>query len=135
MYFWASSVISLFWQKREVFRDLTRMYFKTTEKHSLAQGGTFCGEKQFWLIFFFFTGLIKTVVYTKSTFFFWIWLFSKLLSKTNFLSNSEILSDIVSFWLIREVFSVFPRKSFKQVGKHSLVYVAHIDEKHFFFPY
>ena len=45
------SEIVIFWIKREVFSELARKCFKTTEKQSLAVCSSFWGEKQFLLIF------------------------------------------------------------------------------------
>ena len=123
------SEIVIFWLKRVVFSEFPWKYFKTTWKNSLAVCGSFWGEKQFLLNLFPFTGLIKTVVYTKSKFSscgsFWgekqfllnlfpftgliktvVYTKSKFSSgfapfqtflKTNFLSISDLLSEIVMF--------------------------------------
>ena len=100
------SEIVIFWLKRVVFSEFPWKYFKTTWKNSLAVCGSFWGEKQFLLNLFPFTGLIKTVVYTK-------------LFKKNKLS--EYFSATFSlFWLKREFFSEFHWKCFKTTEKHSL---------------
>ena len=40
-----------FLTKKDVLCELSQKWFKTTEKHSLAVCGSFCGEKQFFFIF------------------------------------------------------------------------------------
>ena len=51
-----------------------------------------------------------------------IYPFTSLLRKTNFLSISVLLSEIVIFWLKREVLSEFPKKPSKQ--QRSIVYLC-----------
>ena len=65
--------------------------------------------------------LFKLVEKNKLSKYFWVsYSISNLLRKTNFLSISEFHSEIVNFWLNRNIFSKFPRKRFKTTGKHSL---------------
>ncbi len=45
------SEIFIFLIKREFFIEIAQKFFKTTEKHTLAVCGSFCGEKQFLFIF------------------------------------------------------------------------------------
>ncbi len=56
--------IVIFRQKREVFSELARKGFKTTGKHNLAVSGSFCGEKQFLLIFVPFYCFIQKGLFT-----------------------------------------------------------------------
>ena len=107
------SEISLFWLKREVFSELARKCFKTTEKHSLVVCGSFCREKQFLLILSHFTALNKNGCLQQILNFLWICSFSNLLRKI-FLTISELFSEIFFFYL-KENFSVnFPKNASKQ---------------------
>ena len=54
-----SEIVFFFLLKREVFSELALKCFKTTGKHNLAVGGSFCGEKHFLLIFVPFYCLCK----------------------------------------------------------------------------
>ncbi len=48
------SKIVTFVLKRKILFEFLQKCFKTTERHSLAVCGSFCGEKQFLLIFILF---------------------------------------------------------------------------------
>ena len=110
-----------FWLKREFFSELARKCFKTTENHSLAVYGSLLGEKQFLLIFVPFYLFVQKQLFKQIQIFLKISPFSKFLRKTNFLSISVLLSEIVTFLKKREVFSELTRKCFKTTGKHTLV--------------
>ena len=112
--------LSLFWQKREVFSELSRKCYKTTEEYSLKVLGSFWGVKKFSLIFSLFNCFVHKCCLQLIQICLWICPFSNLLRKTNFPSISELLSERVIFWLKREVFIEFPRKCFKTTGNHSL---------------
>ena len=63
-----------------------------------------------------------------------IFSFSNLLRKTNFLSISVLLSEIVTFLTKKRFFSEFPKKCFKTTEKHNLVVCGSFwGEKHFLF--
>ena len=66
-----------------------------------------------------FTSLFKIICLNKSKFSSWFALF-KILRKTNFLNISALLTEIVTFWLKREVFSKYPQKCFNTTEKYSL---------------
>ncbi len=106
-----------------------RNCFKTTGKHSLAVCGSFRGEIQFFLIFVNFYWFDQKQLFKHIQILNWICPFSNLLRKTNFLSISDLLSEIVTFLTKKRSFIEFPRKCFKTRGKHNLVYVAHFLEK------
>ena len=106
------SEISLFWLKREVFSELARKCFKTTEKHSLVVCGSFCREKQFLLILSHFTALNKNGCLQQILNFLWICSFSNLLRKNLFDYFWTFFWDIF-FLLKREFFSEFSQKCFK----------------------
>ena len=109
-YFWASFWDNHFFDQKEKFSvNFPEKSFKTTGKHNLAVCGSFWEEKQVLLIFVPFSQI-----------FLMVYPYSNLLRKTNFLSISEILSEIVTFWLKREVFSELSRKYFKTTEKHNL---------------
>ena len=63
--------------------------------------------------------------------FLWICPFSIMVRKTNFLSISMLVSEIVIFWLKREVLCEFPQKWLKK-KKHSFVVCELILEEIFF---
>ena len=79
--------------KREVFSEFPQKYLKKKEKHSLAVCGSFCGEKQFLLIFVPFYCFVQMDCLLLIPIFLRICPFSKLLRKTNFPSISELLSE------------------------------------------
>ena len=55
--------------KRKVLYEFLQKCFKTTEKHSLAECGLFCGEKQYFFLYLSaFTDLIKKSCLNKSKF-------------------------------------------------------------------
>ena len=57
--------------KREVFSELARKRFKTKVKHNLAVCGSFCGEKQFLLIFVPFYCFVQKGLFTTNPNFPW----------------------------------------------------------------
>ncbi len=63
-YFCVHPEIVIFRQIREVFCKLARKRFKTTGKHNLAVCGSFCGEKQFLLIFVPFYCYVQKGLFT-----------------------------------------------------------------------
>ena len=93
---------------------------KQQEKHCLAVCGSFCGEKQFLLIFVPFYWFDQKHLFKQIQIFLRICPFSNLLRKTNFLSISVLLSEIVNFWTKKRSFQWISPKMFKTTGKHSL---------------
>ena len=91
------SEIVTFWNKKDVFNVLPQIFYKTTERHSLAVCGSLWGEKQFLLIFVPFYWLNKKQLFKQIQIFLRIYPFSNLLRKINFLINSVHLSEIVTF--------------------------------------
>ena len=74
------------------------------------------------LIFVPFHWFVQKQLFKQIQIFLLVCPFSNLWRKTHFLSISELLSEIVTFWTKkREVFSKLPRKCFKTTEKHSLV--------------
>ena len=67
-YFSARFWDRLFWLKRKVLYDFLQNYFSTTERHSLAQCGSLCWEKQFFYYLSSFTGLFQKSCLNKSKF-------------------------------------------------------------------
>ena len=69
----------------------------------------------------FFTGLIKKQLFKQIKIFHWIFSFSNMLRKTNFLSISVLLFLDSNFFLLKsELLCEFPKKYFKTTEKHSL---------------
>ncbi len=92
-----TEIVNCLIKKREVFSEFTRKCFKTTEKHSLAVCGSLWGEKPFLLIIVPFYLFDQKHLLKEIQIFLRIWPFSNLLKKTNFLSISVLLSEIVIF--------------------------------------
>ena len=103
--FWDSH----FLMKRVVLCDFSKKCFKITEKYSLALCSSFWGEKQFLLIFVPFYWFGQKKLFKQIYIFLQILLFSNMFRKTNFLSISVLVWDIVIFWLKSEVLFYFPK--------------------------
>ena len=114
-----SEIVS-FLSKKEVISKFHRKCFKTTGKHSLAVCGSLWGAKQLLLIFVPFYWFYQKKLFNQIQIFLMICPFTNLLRKTNFLSISVLLSEIVMFWFKGEVFNKLARKCFKTTGKHNL---------------
>ena len=120
--FWLFLNFSLrffFWLKREVISDIPWKCFKTKGRHSLSVCGSFWGEKQFLLIFVPLYWFDQKQLFKLIQIFLWICPFS-ILRKAYLPSISKILSERVKFLIKKKIFSEFPRKCFKTIGKHSL---------------
>ena len=74
---------SLILLKREVFSELARKCFKTTGKHNLVVRDSFCGEKQFLLIFVPFYCFVQKGLFTPNPNFPLAFLLFKLVEKSN----------------------------------------------------
>ena len=83
--------------KRKVLYEFLQKCFKTTERHSLAVCGLFCGEKQFLLIFILFYWFDQKNLLKQIQIFLRICPFSNMVRKTNFRSGSVRVSEIVTF--------------------------------------
>ena len=105
---------------------------KQQKKHGLAVCGSFWGEKQFLLIFVqFYCFEQKGLFTTNPNFPLDLFLF-KLVVKKIFLRISELLFEIVIFWIKWEYFLEFSQKCFKTTEKDCFLYVAHFVEKNSF---
>ena len=89
--------LSLLCLKRKVLYEFLQKCFKTTERHSLAVCGLLCGEKQFLLIFIRFYWFDQKNLLKQIQIFLRICPFSNMVRKTNFLSISVLVSEIVIF--------------------------------------
>ena len=89
--------LSLLCLKRIVLYEFLQKCFKTTERHSLAICGLLCGEKQFLLIFIRFDWFDQKHLLKQIQIFLRICPFSNMVRKTNFLSFSVHVSEIVIF--------------------------------------
>ncbi len=85
-----------FMSKKKVVYEFPKKCFKTTERHSSAVCVSLCGEKQFLLINIIFYWFIKNICLNKSKFSSGFAL-SNMVRKTNFLSISGLVSEIVTF--------------------------------------
>ena len=128
------SKIVTFMSKKKSSLWISQKSFKTTERHSLAVCGSLCGEKEFLLIFIPFhlfnqkqTELLpdfpgdpeRNIIYSPelqqtNLNFLQDLPLSNMVRKTNFLSISELVSEIVTF-MSKEKFSMnFPKNASKQ---------------------
>ena len=107
----------IFGQKREVFSELALKCINTTEKHS----GSISGEKTvFDNNLSSFTPLYKKACLQQIQILLWICFFFKLVEKTNFLSISELRSEIVTFLTKKGSFQWISLKMVQINRKHSL---------------
>ena len=113
-YFSARFWDRLFWLKRKVLDDFLQNYFSTTERHSLAQCGSLCWEKQFLLLFIFFYRFVKKKLFKQIQIFLRICPFWNMVRKKNWQSISVLLSAIVTFMLKEKSSMNFPKKPSKQ---------------------
>ena len=124
---------SLLCLKRKVLYEFSQKCLKTTERHSLAVCGSLCGEKQFLLIFFPFYWLDKKkVVYTNPNFPQYLSL-SSMVSKTNFLGISVLISVIVTFMSKKKSSLLITRKKLKTTERKSLAICSSFVEKNSFY--
>ena len=77
-------------------------------------------RKQFLLIFVPFYWFDQKLLFKLIQIFLRICAFSNLLRKTNFLSKSVLLSEIVSFWTKMRIFQEISPKMLKKTGKRNL---------------
>ena len=111
------SEIVIFWLKRKVLYEFPQKCFKTTEKHSLAVCGSPCGEKQFLLIFIPFYRFDQKKVFKQIQIFLWICPFSNMVRKTNFVSISVFVSEIITFLTKKRCFLWISPKIFQNNTK------------------
>ena len=91
------SEIVTFMAKKKSLHEFPPKFFKTTERHSLAVCGSFCGEKQFLLISILYYWFVKKKLFKQMQIFLWICSFSNMVRKTNWLSISVLVFAIVTF--------------------------------------
>ena len=89
--------LSLLCLKRIVLYEFLQKCFKTTERHSLAICGLLWREKQFLLIFIRFDWFDQKHLLKQIQIFLRNYPFSNMVRKTNFLSFSVLVSEIVIF--------------------------------------
>ena len=82
--------------KRNVLYEFLPNCFKTTERHSLAVCGSLCGEKEILLIFILHYWFVQKLLFKEIQIFLRICAFSNMVRKTNFLSISALVSEIVT---------------------------------------
>ena len=126
------SEIVTFMAKKKSLHEFPPKFFKTTERHSLAVCGSFCGEKQFLLISILYYRFVKKKLFKQMQIFLWICSFSNMVRKTNWLSISVLVFAIVTFMSKKKVLYEFPQKCFKTTERHSLAVCGSIcGEKQF----
>ena len=115
------SEIVTFMSKKKSSLWISPKCFKTTERHSLAVCGSLCGEKQFLLIFIPFYWFDQKQLFKQIQIFLRICPFSNMVRKTNFLSISVLVSEIVTFMSKKKSsLWISPKKCFKTTERHSL---------------
>ena len=92
-----SAIVTFFYLKENFSVNFTENASKQRGKHSLAVCSSFWGEIQFLLIFVLFYWFDQKKLFKQIQFFLRICAISNLLRKTNFLSISVLLSEIVTF--------------------------------------
>ena len=91
------SEIVIFMSKKKSSFEFPAKSFKTTERISLAVCGLLCGEKQFLLIFIVFYWFDQKQLLKQIQIFLRILNFSNIVRKTNLLSFSVLIFEIVTF--------------------------------------
>ena len=91
------SEIATFMSKKKSSLWISTKMLQTTERHSLAVGGSLFGEKLFLLIFIPFYWLDQKQFFKQIQIFLWIYSISNMVRKTNFLSISVLVSEIANF--------------------------------------
>ena len=129
------SEIVNFCLKRKVLYEFPPKCFKITERHSLAVCSSLCGEKEILLIFILHYWVVQKLLFKEIQIFLRICPFSNVVRKTNFLSISAFVSEIVTL-MAKKKSSLyeFPPKCFKTTERHSLaIYGSLCGEKQFLF--
>ena len=91
------SEIVTFLLKSKVLYEYPKIYFKTTERHSLAECGSLWGEKTVFVNVYSFHWFDKKQLFKQIQIFIRICPFSNMVRKTNFLSISVLVSEIITF--------------------------------------
>ena len=91
------SEIALLCLKRKVLYEFPPKCFKTWERYGIALCGSLCGEKKFLLIFIPFYRFDQKQLFIEIQIFLWIFPFSNMVRKTNFLSISVLVYEIIPF--------------------------------------
>ena len=99
--------------KRVVFSEFSRKWFKQIGERSLALYGLYWGETKYFVNICPNFLVWKMQLFSPNSNFPLDFTFSNLMRKTNILSVTALLSEVLLFWLKREFFSEFPRKCFK----------------------
>ena len=105
------SELSLLCLKRKLLYEFSQKCFKTSERHSLPVSGSLCREKQFLLIIIPFYLFDQKELFKQIQIFLRICPFSNMVRKTNWLSFTVHISEIVTF-MLKEKFSMnFPKNA------------------------
>ena len=88
--------------------------------HNLAECGSLCGEKQFLLIFVPFYWFDQKKLFKQIQIFLMICRFSNVVRKTNLLSISILVSEIVTFMSKNKSSPWISPKNFKTTESHNL---------------
>ena len=108
---------------------------QNNRKHSLAVCGSLWLEKQFLLIFIHFNRFDQKKLFKQIQIFLWICPFSNMVRKTNFLSISVLVYEIITFLTKRNVLYEFPQKCFKTTERHSLAVCGSLCGEKLFLKY
>ena len=130
-----SEIVS-FLTKKRISLWIFLKILQNKERHSFAVCVTLCEEKQFLLIYIRSYWFDQKQLFKQIQIFIRIWPFSNMVRKTNFLSISVPVSEIVIFWLKRKVLHESSQKYFKTTEGHSLaVFRTLWEEKRFLLIY
>ena len=91
------SEIITFLTKKRIFLWISLKMLQNNRKHSLAVCGSLWWEKQFLLIFIPFYRFDQKQLVKQIQIFLWICPFSNMVRKTNFVSFSVFVSEIITF--------------------------------------
>ena len=127
-----SEIVNFMSKKKNVLYEFPQKWFKITDRHSLAVCGTLWGEKQFLLIFIPFYWFEKKKLFKQILIFLSIYQFSNMVRKTNFLSKSILVYEIVTFLTKTKSSLRISPKCFKTTERHSLAVCGSFVEKNSF---
>ena len=134
-YFSARFWDSHFYVQKKSSLWISPKMLKKTERPNLAVCGSLCGEKQFLLIFILHYWLVQKQLFKQIQILLRICPFSNMVRKTNFLSISVLVSEIITF-MSKKKSSLyeFPQKCFRTTESYSLaIYGSLCGEKQFMF--
>ena len=120
VFFSARFEIVTFMSERKVLYEFLQKCFKTTERHNLVVCASLCGKKHFFVNIYPLSLVWSKQLFKQIQIFLRIFQFSKMVRKTNYLSISVIVFEIVTFVSKKKNFLWISKKIFKTTERHSL---------------